>query len=332
MLVENQIVQVRWNNTNKEWYESKGYTFTKRNDFFDVNAKDLSPCSSARIKAVCDYCGEEYDVYFYALMDGRKIIQKDSCINCRRKKASDISRQKRAEQYLGLAQKICQEYGYTLLTTIKDYADVKMSIGFIYPKHGKQTMILDNLLHGHQCRDCSYEERATYLRHDVEYVREYIENINGNKLLNPEDYKDTFTRNLNIQCSCGNIFTTSFSNYSKHGVHTCYSCSCKESVGEERIRNYLEFNKIEFVQEKRFDDCRDNKPLPFDFYLPQFNLIIEFDGKHHFEETGRGNHASTAIHDKIKNEYCKTHNITLLRIPYWEGNNIEEIITKQLNL
>jgi very-short-patch-repair endonuclease len=208
-----------------------------------------------------------------------------------------------------------------------------MDVEFICPKHGKQKMILDNLLRGHKCIECSYEERGINLRHDVQYVINYIESVNGNKLLNPEDYKDTTIRNLNIRCSCGNIFTTSFSNYSKHGVNTCYSCSCKESDGEQCIRKFLETNYIEFIQEKRFEDCRDNKPLPFDFYLPQYNLIIEFDGQLHYEPRfGMEQLIQTQKHDKIKNQYCKDNNINLLRIPYLDGHNIEEIISKQLNL
>lgn len=332
MFDENQIVQVRWNNTNKDWYESKGYVFTKRNAVFDVFAKDLSLRSSARIKANCDYCGEEYNTSFAVLIDGRKAIQKDCCCNCSGKKTSEVSKKKRAEKYIGLARNICEENNYILLTTIDDYIDLHMNVEFVCVKHGYQTMMLDNFIRGHKCRDCSYEERAKILRHDIKYVKEYIESINGNKLLNPEDYKDTFARNLNIQCSCGNIFTTSFNNYSKYGVQTCYSCSCKESAGEARIRSFLESNKIEFIQEKRFNECRDNRPLPFDFYLTQYNLVIEFDGQQHFKEIGRGNHEITVKHDKIKNEYCKLNNIDILRIPYWDGNNIEDILKKQLNL
>lgn len=332
MYDENQIVQVRWNNSNKEWYESKGYIYTKRNDFFDVYVKDLSPHSSKKINVVCDYCGNEYVTQYALITNGRKIIQRDCCPNCTGKKASDVSRQKRANKYIDLAKRVCDEYGYILLTTVDEYTDVKMNIEFICPNHGRQSMMLDNLIHGHKCRLCSYEERGNNLKHDVQYIKEYIEGINGNKLLNPEDYKGTFERNLNIRCSCGNVFTTSFSNYSRYGVNTCYSCSCKESSGEQRIREFLELNNIDFVQEKRFDDCRNIKPLPFDFYLPKNNLIIEFDGRQHYEDVGYGNHKTTVEHDMIKNQYCKNNNISLLRIPYWEGNNIENIISKQLNL
>lgn len=332
MFDKNQLIKVKWNNTNKEWYQSKGYVYTKRNDEFVVKAKDLSPRSSAKIDVICDYCGDKYKTQYVVINDGRKHFAKDACSHCASKKVNEMIREKRANKYIDIARNICEECEYILLTTVDDYTDIKMDINFICKKHGKQTMMFDNFIRGHRCKDCAYEENGKKLRHDIQYVKECIESINGNKLLNPEDYKDTFTKNLNIRCSCGNIFTTSFSSYTKHGVDTCYSCSCKESVGEERIRKFLELNCIDFVQEKRFVDCKDSRPLPFDFYLPTYNLVIEFDGIHHFEETGRGNHEITAKHDAIKNNYCELNGIELLRIPYWEGNKIEEILIKQLNL
>lgn len=332
MFDENQIVQVRWNNSNKDWYESKGYIFTKRNDFFDVIAKDLMPHSSKKVFAICDYCGEEFYTQYALITNGRKVIQKDCCSHCTGKKASEVSKRKRAIKYIGIARKICEENGYTLLTTEDEYTDIKMNIHFVCPIHGEQVMSLDSFIRGHRCEPCSYEERADGLRHDIEYVKERIESVNGNKWLNPEDYKSSVDRNLNIECSCGNVFTTSFVNYDKHNVNTCFSCSCKESKGEQCIREFLTLNEIDFEQEKRFYDCRDVKPLPFDFYLPQYNLIIEFDGIQHFEEVHNRDYETTKKHDEIKNKYCTLNGIDLLRIPYWQGSNIESIISTKLNL
>lgn len=64
MFNENQIVQIRWNNSNRDWYELKGYVYTKRNDFFNVVAKDLMPHSSKKVSVVCDYCGEEFNTQY----------------------------------------------------------------------------------------------------------------------------------------------------------------------------------------------------------------------------------------------------------------------------
>lgn len=332
MYDENQIIKMRWNNFNQEWYESKGYKYNGKREEFDICVKDLPEHSSAKINATCDYCGDDYLTQYASIINGRKIIQKDACHHCATKKANEISRQKRAAKYIGLAKKFCEEKGYVLLTTENEYTDIKMFVDFVCPKHGKQTIRLEVLLRGGGCLPCAIEYRARKLSLGIDEVKVRIESINNNTWLNPEDYINNHTTNLKILCSCGNIFTTSFMCY-EDGTNKCSRCSQKESRGEEQIRKFLELNKIDFVQEKRFDDCRDKIPLPFDFYLPLYNLIIEFDGKHHYEPTyGEEHHMSTVKHDKIKNQYCEDNNINLLRIPYWEGNNIEDIISKQLNL
>lgn len=111
---------------------------------------------------------------------------------------------------------------------------------------------------------------------------------------------------------------------------------CDESKGEKVIREYLENNNIEFIQEYRFDGCRYKNQLPFDFYIPNKNLIIEFDGIQHFEVRdyfgGEKEFEDTKIRDKIKNDYCKDNNINLLRIPYWELSNIEKILDVEFEM
>jgi very-short-patch-repair endonuclease len=61
-------------------------------------------------------------------------------------------------------------------------------------------------------------------------------------------------------------------------------------------------------------------PLPFDFYLPEYNLIIEFDGDQHYRNTEKfgknGGFERIQKHDKMKNEYCEKNNIHLLRLTY----------------
>lgn len=331
MYDENQVVKMKWNNFNQEWYESKGYKYNGKREEFDILAKDLSPHSSAQINVVCDYCGRDYKTQYALVVKGRKILCKDACTHCGTKKANEVSKQKRASKYIGLARKACEEKGYILLTTENEYTDIKMFVDFICPIHGKQTIRLEVLIRGGGCLPCAIEYRARKLSLNINEVKEYIESINNNKLLNSEEYINNHTVNLKILCSCGNIFTTSLATY-KDGTTKCSTCSKKESRGEQFIRSFLESNNIKFEQEKRFDNCRDKKPLPFDFYLSEYNLIIEFDGIQHFKDVGLGDYEITVKHDEIKNQYCKDNNIDLLRIPYWEGHNIEDILTKQLNL
>ena len=76
--------------------------------------------------------------------------------------------------------------------------------------------------------------------------------------------------------------------------------------------------------------------MPFDFYLPDYNLLIEFDGIQHYEIRGHfggyDGFVDTKIRDTIKNIYCKDNNIDLLRIPYWDYKNIENILVNKLKL
>lgn len=76
--------------------------------------------------------------------------------------------------------------------------------------------------------------------------------------------------------------------------------------------------------------------LPFDFYLPEYNCCIEYDGTTHYIPNKYGswntqeNIELTQKHDKIKNEYCKKKKINLIRISYKEINKINPSFIKQL--
>jgi hypothetical protein len=58
-IVEDQLVEVKWNGSNKAWYESKGYEFTKLRDHFLVKLEHSPNYSSTKIELYCDYCGEK---------------------------------------------------------------------------------------------------------------------------------------------------------------------------------------------------------------------------------------------------------------------------------
>jgi very-short-patch-repair endonuclease len=108
----------------------------------------------------------------------------------------------------------------------------------------------------------------------------------------------------------------------------------KESKGEAAISKVLTDLNVEFIREQKFDECRNVKKLPFDFYLPQWNLLIEFDGEHHFRYKGFWNAGRTTLeitqaNDRKKNLFCKKNRIKLIRIPFNMVNKIERIITKE---
>ena len=89
------------------------------------------------------------------------------------------------------------------------------------------------------------------------------------------------------------------------------------------------------MEQYKFDDCRFYNHLPFDFYLPEYNILIEYDGKQHFILNSFGkdmwHFVDIKIRDTVKNVYCENNNIELIRIPYWEFNDIENILKDRIN-
>lgn len=131
------------------------------------------------------------------------------------------------------------------------------------------------------------------------------------------------------QCDCDNIAYVSYCH-----LHKGYSksCGCERlkqlalsasfgSKGERKIKDILINNNIVFEQEKTFANLQDKRLLPYDFYLPEYNCLIEYDGQQHFQYQGTGwdtkeQFEETQKHDKMKNNYAINNNIILIRIPY----------------
>lgn len=129
------------------------------------------------------------------------------------------------------------------------------------------------------------------------------------------------------KCDCGNECdvpgTRLVNGYVK-------SCGCVLSKGEKLLSEIFNDNNIKFEQQKTFDLCKfpeTNKLARFDFYLPDYNVLIEYDGEQHFYYSKSGwntkqNFEYTKKHDEYKSQWCKKNNIKLIRIPYWDFNII----------
>lgn len=104
-----------------------------------------------------------------------------------------------------------------------------------------------------------------------------------------------------------------------------------KSNGEVKIENILKSKGVKYESEKRFKDCRDSLPLPFDFYLPEYNTCIEFDGEQHHkvvEYYGGIDYLKDRIKkDKIKTNWCDKNDIKLLRISYDKIDDIDDILS-----
>ena len=218
-------------------------------------------------------------------------------------------------------------FGYKLLS--KEYMNARTKLKVECPKGHIYEVTFDNFKQGYRCPYCAGNIKYTY-----EYVKEYIESF-GYKLLSKE-YVDVFDK-LKVECPKGHIYEVAFNNF-KYG----YRCPiCNQSSGEQEVSRILDMYKVDFKYDYKFMDCVDKGVLRFDFYLPKYNYCIEFDGKQHFKvsnfnndeySVALDNFESIKRRDNIKDIYCRDNSIKLIRIPYWDFKNIEEILVKELNL
>lgn len=140
-----------------------------------------------------------------------------------------------------------------------------------------------------------------------------------------------------ICLKCKNEWKSSIANRTVSNTG-CPKCSCS-SKGEKNIRRFLYENKIEFITHFPLKNCKYKGQLFIDFYIDKYNLAIEYDGEQHFfpvDFAGKGKDwakkefKKTKKRDNIKTKYCKDNNISLLRISYWEFDNISNILLKVL--
>ena len=108
------------------------------------------------------------------------------------------------------------------------------------------------------------------------------------------------------------------------------------SLGELEVKNWLESHNIRYEFQKRFKDCKDKQCLPFDFYLPDYKVAIEYQGRQHFQvnqllvikysqEFAKVQLEKQKLHDRIKKHYCEENNIYLVSIVYDE--NVNKVLT-----
>lgn len=124
-------------------------------------------------------------------------------------------------------------------------------------------------------------------------------------------------------------------------LHGSRCPKCHTSRGEEKCIKIFSDMNILYVQQKKFDNLVGvgNRKLSYDFYLPNYNLLIEFQGEQHEKPVAFGgktkNDAKKAFekqqeHDKRKRDYAELHNIELLEIWYYDIDKIEEIIKNRI--
>jgi very-short-patch-repair endonuclease len=228
---------------------------------------------------------------------------------------------------LDLFQSLKTGYDYSKFI----YKDSKTKSIIICPIHGEfnQSYIHHYKLK-QKCPKCVKIKNGDKLRLSIITFIKRSKKVHGD-LYNYEktDYF-RYNKKLNIICKKHGAFSqTPNSHLRGEGCP-----NCKKSKGENIIKEYLLKNNIKFFPQYKFTHCKNKRLLAFDFYLPNYNLCIEYDGKQHFNPIrffgGLESFNYMKNNDLIKNKYCIKENIKLLRIKYNEYKHINKILNENL--
>jgi len=215
------------------------------------------------------------------------------------------------------------KYDYSMVNYINAHTiiDIRCPIHGIFKQYP-----YNHTLNSNGCPDCAIEksrltksifiEKSNYIhnnKYDYSLV-EYLDNKSKIKILCPIH---------------GEFIQSPLKHLDNHG------CSkCNDSKGEKEIIKIMDNKKILFETQKKFKGCEYKSLLKFDFYLPDYNICIEFDGKQHYQITnywgGEKEFNDIKLRDKIKTDYCINNGIKLIRIKFNE--NIEEKLNFILNI
>lgn len=277
------------------------------------------------------YINNKTKVTIICPIHGKFAQKPDSHMRCGCKKCGDITTKNKLKfstgKFIEKSNKIHKhKYNYKNVKYINSFSKIKI----ICPIHGEFEQEAHSHLKGIGCSKCGIKKAAKSNSHTKKTFINKAKQIHGTKYIYSQ--VKYINNHIKVVIIC-----------KKHGpflqtpaVHIHMKCgcpNCMESKGESIIRKFLENNIISYIPQKRFTNCKCIKPLPFDFYLPKYNVCIEYDGIQHFQSIkrfgGKNSLNYTKYHDKIKTKYCKKNNIQLLRITY--KDNIEDKLNKYFN-
>lgn len=271
--------------------------------------------SKTRIKYKCKKCGLIWNATASKLCLGR------GCPQCAGNKL------KTHKEYISEVKKINPN-----IIVMSQYKSTSYNVSFKCKICGYEWVTKPgSILRGKGCFMCGKKNMGMRLAKDPQKFQDEIYEINPDIQLLEPYYRDK----TKILCHC-NICNEEWYAWPSglKGGHGCPYCIT--SKGEKIVQRYLKQNNINFISQYKFNDLYGvgGRLLSYDFYLPEHNLLIEYQGKQHKQPIeyfgGQDTFKRQKEHDKRKREYAFQHNIELLEIWYYE--DIIKKIEKTLNL
>ena len=191
-------------------------------------------------------------------------------------------------------------------------------------------------------RNCGYQQKKVISNPNIKgriSTKHTETTLGGLKIIKRTDYIDRNRSSIVlVECPiCKKIYPTS-TRYISKGLRCNGHPTIEEFITDKRgmsknemkIMNLLKDNNISFIFNKKFEDCCDERPLPFDFYIedPVYGkYVIEYDGEQHFQEWSLGNSTlkERRKRDILKNHFLFNNNIRLIRIPYNKEYTLDDL-------
>lgn len=280
--------------------------------------------SKKKVKITHNKCGHKWGV------TPNNFLNKGSrCPECARKNSS----KKRAMTQKDFFDRVRKLTGVEYVF-LERYKTTHEPISVKHSKCGNVYRVRpSDFFQGYRCPTCAVKRRAKNrsLTHEV-FLRR-IKEKHGGEIRITSEYNNYNTKIEAVHESCGNRWTAN-----PGDLLSGTSCpKCNESKGERRVSRFLDKLKVNYKTEYRIDECRDLLPLPFDFAVfldRKLVYLIEYEGEQHFIPAecwgGIDNMLSMQRRDEIKRDYCKKKNIPLIEIPYWDMEEIENILGSKL--
>ncbi|WP_310877069.1 hypothetical protein [Priestia megaterium] len=293
------------------------------------------------VKEVYDLVGDEYVVIGEFTDTLTKIEMKhNECGSTYEALPKSFLRGNRCSICFGSPRKTQEEFEEEVCALVGDeyrvVGNYKNTHTKIEMKHSKCSSSYEvtprNFFNGHRCPKCFGTPKKT-----IDQFKKEIYNLVANEYEVLGEYINTNTKIDIRHNKCGNIYPVIPFTFLKGS--RCPKCI--ESRGEKKIDEFFKDRGVCFSSQYRFKDCRNTAPLPFDFAVIEdddVKILVEYDGEGHFkpfryikdEEIMLKKLKHAQKNDQIKNKYCIENNIPLIRIPYWEFENIDEILTSTL--
>jgi len=284
--------------------QSEGYKL-KSEEYVNSNIPILIECSN----------GHEWKVTYQKFKQGRRCPR---CTGRYREYTGHI------KWNIDLVKAEIEKNNYQMIST--EYKNSDSRIEMICDKGHEIEIRWGHFARGVRCKQCRSEEHAYFQKHTDDEVDQILGDIGYKRL---SEYKNNHSK-LKVKCNNGHESEMLLSNI-KSGVRCKY---CRYSKGEKKIIDYLDEQHINYDREYRVFNEELDTHMVFDFVIfnkdGESTRYIEYDGIQHFEERDFFRESLQTIQqrDRIKDNYCSSMNIPLLRIPYTKYNNVEEELNK----